>query len=340
LRKSPDQFAALAKTQSQDPGSAEQGGDLGTVEKGAFVAPVEEAIYKLKQGEISDIVRSDFGLHIITVTKIVPVTVKPLADVQAAIAADLKKQKMSKKYSELAESFTNTVDDQSDSLKPVADKLKLKIETVSNLGRTPPPGQNVAPFTNAKFLKAIFADDAVKAKHNTAAVEVAPSTLMAGRVLEYKPASKRPLAEVDAMIRQRVTLEEAVKLATKAGETKMAAAKAAGDATGFGEAKVISRTKEPGINPIAAIAVLKADVSKLPAYVGVELPGQGYGIYRIAKAAAPATVDTARRANEAQQIAGVIAEQEMFNYVQALKTKAKAKVLIKADAATAAPVAK
>lgn len=340
LHKNPSEFAALAKAQSQDPGSAELGGDLGVVEKGAFVAPVEEAIYKLKQGEISALVRSDFGLHIITVTKIVPATIKPLADVKDAIAADLKKQKMAKKYSELAESFTNTVYEQSDSLKPVADKLKLKIETVSNLGRTPPPGQNTAPFTHPKFLKAIFADDALKNKRNTEAVEVAPSTLVAGRVVEYKPATKRPLAEVDALIRQRVTLEEAGKLAKQAGEAKLAAAKAAGDAAGFGEAKLVSRTKEPAINPTAAMAVLKADVSKLPVYVGVELPGQGYGVYRIGKAGPPAAPDTARRANEAQQINGVIAEQEMFNYVQALKAKAKAKVLIKADAVTVEPVAK
>ncbi len=208
VRKAPDSFAAVAKAQSQDPSSAEQGGDLGLVEKGAFGAAVEGALFKLKAGEISDVVESEFGFHILTVTRLDPASVKPLDAVKGEIAADLKKQKMSKKYSELAESFTNTVYEQSDSLKPVADKLKLKIETVDKLTRVPNPALGKAPFNDAKFLKAIFADDAVKNKRNTEAVEAAPSTLIAGRVLEYKPASKRALAEVDGVIRARVAQEE------------------------------------------------------------------------------------------------------------------------------------
>jgi peptidyl-prolyl cis-trans isomerase D len=150
--------------------------------------------------------------------------------------------------------------------------------------------------------------------------------LISGRVLEFKPATKRPLADVDAQIRQRVTLEEAARLAKAAGEQKLAAAKASGDATGFGAPIVVSRTKEPSINTTAAIAVLKADVSKLPAYVGVEVPGQGYGVYRIAKVSQPAAPDANRRKQEAQQISGLVGQSEMFNYVEALKAKAKAKI--------------
>jgi len=334
LRKAPGEFAKIAKAQSQDPGSAEVGGDLGPVEKGAFVKPVEETIYKLKQGEISGVVESEFGYHIITVTSIKPATVKPLAEVTGEITADLKKQKMAKKYSELAEVFTNTVYEQSDSLKPVADKLKLKIETVNNLSRTPSPAAGEAPYNSPKFLKAIFSDDALKNKRNTEAVEVAPSTLIAGRVVEYKPAATRPFAEVEAVIRQRVTEEEAAKLARQAGEAKLAAFKASGDATGFGEVKVISRTKQPTINQSAALAVLKADVSKLPAYVGVDLPGQGYGIYRIGKVAQSAQPDVARRKSEEEQIAGALGQQEMYAYIEALKHKAKAKITKPAVAAT------
>ncbi len=341
LRKAPASFAAVAKAKSQDPGSAEAGGDLGVVEKGAFVKPVEDAIYALKQGEISNVVESEFGYHIITVPMITPAKIKTLDEAKPQIAAELKKGKASKKYSEMAEVFTNTVYEQSDSLKPVADKLGLKVESVAGLSRTPSPALAQSPANNAKFLKALFADDALKNKRNTEAVEVAPSTLVAGRVVEYKPAAKRPLAEVDAMIRQRVTQEEAAKLARAAGEKKLAEVKASGDAAGFGEAKVVSRTKEPPFNQSAAIAVLKADVSKLPAYVGVDLPGTGYGIYRIGKVAQAAKPDLARREQEQQQIAGAIGQEEMFSYVEALKQKAKAKVLVKNGAdVKVEPVAK
>jgi peptidyl-prolyl cis-trans isomerase D len=327
VQKAPNDFAKIARAQSQDPGSAELGGDLGVVEKGLFDKPVEDAIFQLKEGETSGLVRSSFGYHIVKVTKVVPVVQKTLEEAKPEIVAELKKTKLSNKYSELAETFTNTVYEQSDSLKPVADKLGLTIQTAEGLTRTPNPALGKSPVNNDKFLKAIFAQDAIANKRNTEAVEVAPSTLVAGRVVEFKPATKRPLAEVRDQIRQRVTQEEAIRLARQAGEAKLAALKASGDATGFGEVKLLSRTmQQPTIHPTAAIAVLKADVSKLPAYIGVELPGQGYGLYRIGKVSLSAQPDQARRKQEAEAIARAIGNGEMYGYIEALKKKAKAKV--------------
>ncbi len=326
VRANPANFAAIASAQSQDTGSAQAGGDLGVVEKGTYGKAVDDVLFALKDGETSGLVQSEFGYHIFKITALEPAAQKPLESAKEDIAADLKRQKMSKKYSELAEVFTNMVYEQADSLKPVADKLGLKIETVDALTRTPSPQMAQAPFNNPKFLAAIFGTDAIKNKRNTDAIEVAPSVLIAGRVAEFKPATKRPLAEVDAAIRQRVTLEEAARLARQAGEAKLAAARTSGDVSGFGDAKVVSRTREPGINTTAAIAVLKADVSTLPAFVGVELPGQGYGVYRIGKVSQPAQPDAARRKQEAQQISTLVGQADMFNYVEALKTKAKAKI--------------
>jgi peptidyl-prolyl cis-trans isomerase D len=336
IQKNPGDFAKIAKAQSQDPGSAELGGDLGVVEKGLFDKPVEDAIFQLKEGETSGPVRSSFGYHIVKVTKVVPASQKSLEEAKPEITADLKKTKLSNKYSELAETFTNTVYEQADSLKPAADKLKLKIETADGLTRAPSPVLGQAPFNNAKFLTALFSDDAIKNKRNTEAVEVAPSTLIAGRIVEFKPASKRPLAEVDAAIRQQVTMEEALKLAHKAGEEKLAAAKKSGDAAGFGEAKLVSRAK-PEFNPAAFQAVMRTDAAKLPAYVGVDVPGVGYGVYRIGKVQQPANTDTARRDAEASQIGSIVAQQEMVGYVEVLKQKAKVKIIRPMNSAPAKP---
>lgn len=327
VRKAPATFAAVAKAKSEDPASAELGGDLNVIEKGALPKAVEDAIFALKQGDISTPVESEFGYHVLTVTELKAATTKPLDEVKGDIAADLKKQKAAKKYSEMAEAFSNTVYEQADSLKPAADKTGLKIESAAGLSRTPSPMLGAAPFNNAKFLAALFSEDSLKNKRNTEAVEIAPSTLIAGRIVEYKPASKRPLAEVDAAIRQRVTMEEALSMARKAGEAKLAAAKKDGSAEGFGEVKSISRSKVEGINQAAALAVLKADVSKLPAYVGVDLPGQGYGLYRIGKVHQPAQQDEARRKGEQEQIGNIISQQEMYGYVESLKSKAKVKML-------------
>lgn len=335
VRKNPADFGKLAKENSDDPGSAERNGDLDFFGKGMMVKPFEEATYKLKQGEISDLVRSDFGYHIIQLTGVKPAAVKTLDEVRAEIAAEIKRQKAAKEYSAQAEVFTNMVYEQADSLKAVADKLKLKIETAANLGRQPNPAVAPnAPFNNPKFLKALFSDEAIKNKHNTEAVEVAPNTLIAGHVVEYKPTTKRPFEEVQAIVRESVTRTEAANLVKKAGEAKLAELKAKDDTTGFGEAKTLSRTKNQGFNPTALSPVMKVDTTKLPAYVGVELPGQGYSVYRIGKIAQPATQDAARRQAEQQQVANALAQQEMAAYIDVLKQKAKVKIL-KPVAATA-----
>jgi peptidyl-prolyl cis-trans isomerase D len=341
LRKNPADFAKLAKENSQDPGSAERGGDLDFFGKGMMVKAFEETAYKLKQGEISDVVQSEFGYHIIRLTGIKPGSVKSFDEVKGELAAEAKKQMAAKKYGELAEIFSNLVYEQADSLKPVADKLKLKIETVPNLSREPDSAAAKAPFNNPKFLKILFTDDVIKNKHNTEAVEVAPNTLIAGRVVEYKPATKKPFEEVKATVQQGAVQLEAAKLAKAAGEAKLAALKDKDDTAGFAESKTVARGKTEGLPAPAFDAVMKADATKLPAYVGVELP-QGYNVYRINKVVQPATTDAARRQTEQQQIASVQAQQETAAYIDALKKKAKVEILKPAvkDSGSTAPETK
>lgn len=328
LRKNPAEFAKLAKENSQDPGSAERGGDLDFFSHGMMVKPFEDAAYKLKQDEISDIVQSDFGFHIIKVTAIKPASVKSLEEAKAEITAEITKQLAAKKYAEMAEVFSNTIYEQADSLKPVADKLKLTVETASNVTReSVGTAAGNAVLNNPKFLQALFSDEAIKRKHNTEAVEIAPNTLISGRVIEYKPVSQRTFDDVRASVLERVTQIEARNLARKAGESKLASLqKSAADAAGFSAAKVVSRAKQD-VDGAALAAIMKADVSKLPAFVGVDLPGQGYAIYRINKVTEPAVVDEARRLAEQQQISTALAQEEMLAYIDYLKEKSKVKIL-------------
>jgi peptidyl-prolyl cis-trans isomerase D len=326
VRKNPDQFAKLAKENSQDVGSAERGGDLDYFGRGAMVKAFDDVAFKLKQGEISDLVQSEFGIHIIQLTAIKPVAIKPLEEVKAQLVADIKKQKAAKAYAEASEVFTNMAYEQPDSLKPIAEKLKLKIEQLTNLQRQSMPG---APATmianNPKFLKAIFSDDSLKKKHNTEATEIAPSTLVSGRVVEYKPASKRPFDEVKEVIQAKIIQTESLALAKKAGEAKLQALKIADDVAGFADTNTVSRLKKPEISNEAFLALVKADVQKLPAYVGVELVGQGYDVYRISKVS-QASPDPVRRVSEAKQVENAIAQQDVYSYVEALKKKAKVTV--------------
>lgn len=328
VRKNPGEFAKLAREHSQDPGSAQQGGDLDFFSRGMMVKPFEDAAFALSKGQVSDVVESDFGFHIIQLTDVKPGASKPLAEVRNEIVAEIRKQQASRRFTEATEQFTDLVYEQADSLKPAADKLGLPIRRVSNLTRTPNPalGAN-APFNQQRFLDALFSDDAVKTKRNTEAIEVAPGTLISGRVLEYKPQTKRPLEEVEAVVRERVRKREAEAMARKAGEERLQALQSGAEAQGFGSPQRVSRVKGQGIHPAALPAVMKADAGKLPAYVGVDLPDQGYAVYKINSVAQPENPDANRRAAERQQIAGAIAQQEMHAYLESLKKKYKVEVL-------------
>lgn len=338
VRKNPADFAKIAKENSQDAVSAERGGDLNFFGKGDMVKPFEDAVFSLKEGEISGLVQSDFGFHIIRLTGIKAPATRELAEVKSNIAAEIKRQQAGKKYAEMAEIFTNMVYEQSDSLKPVADKLGLKIESVQNLTRKPNPSlPKMAAYNQPKFLTAIFSDDAIRAKRNTEAIEVGTSVLIAGRVVEHKPVAKIPVSEVRPVIEERLIGVESEKLAVKAGETRLAELRGGGSAE-FGAAKSVSRNNAAGLSPSAVTAIMKADPRKLPAYVGVPVSGRGYAIYRVNKINDEAIDDEARKA-EQQQVDEFLAAQEVGAYLDVIKKRAKAEIL-KPLAAKATPVTK
>lgn len=329
-RKDPDGFAALARQHSQDPGSAEQGGDLDFFGRGMMVKSFEDAVFALNEGQISDVVESEYGFHIVKLTGIKPATVKPLAEVRDQVVAEIRQQQVARQFTAATERFTNMVYEQSDNLKSVADELGLEIRKAEGLTRVPDPKRNAAdPVNQPRFLEALFSDEAIKSKHNTEAIEVAPGTLIAGRVLDYRPQTTRPFEEVESTVRERVRHLEAEKLARAAGEERLKALREGDQAAGrgFGSSQQVSRVKPGSIPEPALNAVMKADAEKLPAYVGVDLP-QGYAVYRINSASRPETPDVARREAEQRQIANVIAQQEMFAYLQALKKKYEVEVLL------------
>jgi peptidyl-prolyl cis-trans isomerase D len=334
LRKSPNDFAKLAKENSQDPGSAERGGDLDFFGKGMMVKPFEEAAYALKEGEISDVVQSDFGFHIIRLTALKAATTRPLSEVKANITDEIRRQQVGKKYSEMAEIFTNMVYEQPDSLKPVAEKLGLKIETISGLTRKPTTAYpKTAAYNQPKFLSAIFSDEATKNKRNTEAIEVGPRFLIAGRVVDYKPVTHSPLAQVRQQVEESIMLLETEKLALKTGEAKLAELRNGGTAE-FSAAKAISRNNNSSTPPPAVYAIMKADANKLPAFVGVNLGGMGYRIFRINKIVEQ-PADEASAKSEEQQVNEFLAAQEMAAYLGVIKKRANAEILKPAAVAKA-----
>jgi peptidyl-prolyl cis-trans isomerase D len=334
-RKNPAGFAELAKKNSEDPGSAANGGDLDFFGKNAMVKPFEDAVYALKKGEISNVVQSDFGYHIIMLTDVRGGQLRPFETVKAGIEADLRRQLGQKRYTEQADSFSDIVFSDATSLKPAADKFKLTVQKATVQRKAAPDATGV--LASPKLLEAVFAADSLKNKQNTAAVEAGGNQLVSARVVNYKPARVPPLAEVKPLLTMAWVQDNAAQAAKKAGEARLAELQKGGDAKGLGDAMTVSRAKA-GVLPQKALdQVMHADASKLPAYVGVDAGNGDYLVVKIEKILPrdPALIDAKRAA---EQYARAWSAVEMASYYNVLKSDYKAAIkpaVLKATAASA-----
>ncbi len=300
VRKNPASFAEAAKKESQDPGSKDAGGDLGFAPRGSFVKPYEDALYRLKEGQISDVVESEFGFHIIQLTGVrkhdgkeerrsshilipAPADAKPFEAMREQVEAELKKSRAQRSFSEAADAFQNVVYEQPDSLKPAAERFKLKIQASGWLTRA--GGEQRGPLDNRKLLAALFSSDALNSKRNTDAIEVATGTLVAARVLEHQPAAQRKLDEVKDEIAALLQRQEAAELARKDGEAKLEQLRKGGAAAGvrWSAPMTVSRRDPQKLPGEVLRPVMAADTSKLPAYIGLPAAGAGYMLVRVSK---------------------------------------------------------
>jgi peptidyl-prolyl cis-trans isomerase D len=333
VKKNPASFADLARKNSEDPGSAERGGDLDFFGRGAMVKPFEDAAFGLAQGAISDVVESDFGYHIIQMTGKRGGETRSFESARAEIEDEVRKQLAQRKFTEVAVEFTNMVYEQADSLKPAADKFKLEVRTAQGVQRVP-GAQASGPLGNAKFLEALFGNDALRNKRNTEAVEVGPSQLASGRIVQYSPAQLRPLAEVKSLLRDVVAAQQAAAMAVKEGQARLAQLRAAPDTALSEPALVISRAQLRELPRGVVDAALREPSTKLPAFAGVDLGAQGYAVIKLTKVLGrdPAAADDARAKS---QYAQAWADAESQAYYAALKTRLRADQLVHAASSPA-----
>jgi peptidyl-prolyl cis-trans isomerase D len=326
-RAKPDAFAELAKANSQDTGSAAQGGDLGSFARGAMVKPFEDAVFAAKAGDIVGPVQTDFGYHVIKVTGITPSHVQSFDEVKGRIEADLKRQKAAQKFASAADQFQNLVYEQADSLAGAAKALDLKVETTQFLTRS--QAQAVA-LGNPKFVQALFSPESVQGKRNTEAMEVGPNALMAGRIVEYRPAAPRPLAEVQDEIRKQLVHAGASELAQKAGREKLAllvAGKEREAGVAFAKPVTLTRSQvQPGFTPDALKAIFESDPRKLPAYTGAPNERGGFSIYKVEKVVEPPAPDAAKLQAASARVGGELGRELMSAYLASLKADGDVKI--------------
>lgn len=320
VKKNPAKFAELAKKNSQDPGSAEKGGDLGMFGRGAMVKAFEDAAYSMKPGQVSDLVQSEFGFHIIKLTE-VSGQAQSYESLKPQIRAELMYQKALAKFSEEAENFNNLVYEQSSSLKPAADNYGLQVQKTDWVSAT----DGAKFFKNDKLMSLVFSNEVLIDKRNTEAVEVANNTLVAARVVEHKAAAPRSFDEVKAGITDFLKIEKASKLAFDHGNAALASLKNNQTVSNIDwiPAVTVDRKNAQGLTELTMSNVFKIDTTKLPAYTGVSDSKKGFLLIKVV-AVHDADEDTVKAAS-ADYKAALTAEYGAA-YIATLKTKNKVSV--------------
>jgi len=325
-KKNPAQFGDLARQFSQDPGSAPQGGDLGFFARdGSMVKPFEDAVFSMKSGEISAPIQTNFGWHVIKLVAVRPGKVQGFDEVKAQIEQDLKRQRAMRKFAEAADQFQNLVYEQADSLQPVAKELNLPVQTTPGMTRAQVQG---LARNNGKFVQAVFSPDSLQAKRNTEAIEVAPNTLMAARVVEYKPSAQRSFDDVKAEVRRQLGRKAASELAQQAGKEKLALLEQGKDAgLSFGKPVVLTRNQpQVGFPPAALTAIFQTDAAKLPAYAGAVNERGGYSVYRVQRVISPPPSDATALTELSNRVGDQVGRELMIAYTASLRNRADVKI--------------
>jgi peptidyl-prolyl cis-trans isomerase D len=326
LQESPSRFAGLAKKFSQDPGSAEQGGSLGELERGLMVKPFEDAVFGMKKvGEIIGPVESEYGYHIIRLDGITAPVTTPFEEVRAQLLEELRKERTQRAFTEAAQSFGDMVYEQYESLKPVADALKLTIQKTDWVGKA---GGNMNPvFNNPKLLEQIFSSESVNSRRNTEAVEVQPNMLLSARIVEHLAASAMPFEEVKRDILEHLRLQQAVELAGKEGRAMLDKLRK-GETVNlrWSPSTMVTLVRRQGLHDEAVRAVFSTDTSRLPAYAGVSAPDGRFVLYRITRVEDPPSVSAEQVRAASGQIAQLAAQEQFAAFVTGLREDAAVRI--------------
>ncbi|MCG7980573.1 MAG: SurA N-terminal domain-containing protein [Candidatus Thiodiazotropha endolucinida] len=213
-----ESFEELAKQNSQDPGSAASGGDLGFFGKGIMDPAFESAVYALQEGGVSEPVRTSFGFHLIKLTGIKDGTVKPFEEARTEIEAAYRKFEGERLYFELAEQLADLSYEDPGSLESAASVLELSIQQSDWITRE----QGAGVFANLKVRTAAYSDDVLKEHNNSELIEIDGTSSLVLRVLDHQESSVLPLDEVKQQITETLQQQKAEQQAQAEAEKRMA----------------------------------------------------------------------------------------------------------------------
>ncbi|GAA5159199.1 peptidyl-prolyl cis-trans isomerase [Viridibacterium curvum] len=280
VKANPASFAKLAKESSDDKANSEQGGDLGFFARDWMDPAFEKAAFALKPREISDIVESKFGFHIIQLTDVRGGKTRSFESVRDEIKTELQKQAAGKRYMEANVQFGDLVYNEPDSFKSVTDKFGLSAVRSDWVEKGQVGSDPV--ISDAKVQAVIYSEKSIKERHNSDVIDLGKAGFVSVRLLDYQPRQVRPLETVRAQIESQLKLQEAQKLAKAEGEALLAKLKA-GEAVKvtWAATRTLKFLESPSQEFRQAL-FSPVEESKLPLFAGVTTP-EGYSLLRIEK---------------------------------------------------------
>lgn len=208
-----EDFAALAKELSNDTFSGENGGDLEYLEPGVMEATFDEAAQALVAvGDITNVVKTSFGYHVIKLTELKPAVIQSLVDVKSELSTKVSSDKAQEKFYTQTQEMARVSFEFPDSLEDAANAVNTKVETslwLSHIG-------NAAPFDNAKAIEAAFSDLVLQENMNSDVIEVSDNVALVLRLNTYQEANVKPITEVEAQIKTILVAKKASEQAQNA----------------------------------------------------------------------------------------------------------------------------
>lgn len=209
-----EDFAELAREFSQDPGTRNRGGDLGYVERDSFDPAFEDALYALAENQVSEPVLSEFGYHLIKLTKLQSADVPTLEEMRPTLEQELKSEQVARRFVEASQELANLAYESPDLSEP-ARALNVELETHGPLERS--GGEGIT--ANPRVMAAAFSEEVLLDRRNSQLIELDADTVAVVRVKEHIASEQRSLDEVRSEIADRLQYQLAVEQAEqRAGE--------------------------------------------------------------------------------------------------------------------------
>ena len=329
-------FAALAREHSDDKGSGSNGGDLGVVERGMMVKPFEDAAFALQQDQISELVRSRFGYHIIQVTKVEGGELQSFDDVKQKLADELKKREADEFFGEKYDQLAELPSMESGTLLTGADAIGVKIQESDWVPRTGASGK----FANAKIIEAAFGDDVLNSGRNSDVLELEDDNYMVIRVANHEEATAKPLHEVNAGIRSILEKEQTTELTRKHADQVLNKLMQEGGSMGDIAADELLKlvqdktVKRTGNSEIAPGIVSKAFAMPRPeegksSYGKAELDNGGFAVMAVSSVidGDPAALTAEERDSERQNMEAARGKSSLAGYIKQLRADTSVKIM-------------